>query len=339
MKKFINWKSAVIGYIFVVLCIVILGIVAYKINVKVNIIKYNYDNLNSKMTDVMAKDPIVMSKEIEHYSQITDSTLGSINSAVAIMSVIATLFGLIGILFTIISLVKNKEVDDIIKSYRSELDDINIIQHILYADKYRRQSKTHYAINEYRLALRLDEDNCIVKYELGSILADEYASNPEERTFVMAKENLKNAIDCCIERGATDRELLSDCYLALGVIYGQNAKIVKDKSGDANELFDESINNFLKAIINNKYNIEIYSNMALTYIYYEKKDEAKKCFEKAIEMDKQNVYKNNVTRQYHNPDELLAIVKTEIEKEKPKYKYDFITDEWKHRVALQIKES
>jgi tetratricopeptide (TPR) repeat protein len=304
------------------------------------------DHLKSRIGNEVINIP----QEIEFYSNITDSVISRINSAVTILSAIAVVFGLLGIVFTVITYLKNKEIEEkvqermkameakIVSSFdeakikienqqsemdkrvannideaksmievqRLEIDQINTMQHILYADRHRKFKKFDYALEEYLDALNIDEKNHLILYELGALYADEYATNPTELIFAMAHDYLSKAI---LSR-KRDNKLLSDCYLTLGGLYGQRAKIDNKKSD-----YKTSIKYFQKSIKCNNSNIDAYTNMALSYICDGNKQEGLNFFKLAKEIDDKSYIETKGMRRYHNVDELLAILGKENPKE------------------------
>ena len=221
----INKKSnkLIIPSVFLVGSIIIC-IIYYLYDEVINL-RIRTEHLESRLTEVITENLInISSSELEFYTGITDSAISRISSVTGIMGAAATLFGIIGVLFTLISYSNNKELKDrfetqqsqLVKTialYKSELVEMQITQHILYADKHRKSRKYNYAINEYLKAEELDKDDYKIQYELGTLFADDYASYYEERTFNKAREYLIKAKNNCEKRNQ-DNDFLSDRCLS-----------------------------------------------------------------------------------------------------------------------------
>lgn len=309
----------------VVTLIGVCGLVAY-LWYAVNNLEGRIGSLESQTLKATTGQTVVASQESDFYTKIGD-TISGINAAVGIMSAAASLFGLFGIIFSVINYATNKDLEDSIEKqtsefanelanyksqlrqmnseFRSEMDQINTVQHILYADKHRRTSKYNYAIDEYLKAKNLDKDDYIIEYELGVLYADDYLSYSKESSFVSAKQHLKEAI-----KKKTDNQLVSDSFMVLGGIYGAKAKRSKQTNcSNAETWFNDSVTCFKESIRYDRFNLEAYTNMALTYMYHGDYDLALGCFKDVIKTEWENFNNNNVLRRYPNVEELLKIVK------------------------------
>lgn len=258
-----------------------------------------------KMSNVLIalqQSQVLIDKDI--FSTFEDSIISKLGAATGILSIGATVIGVIVAFLSLYTTMNFNKIEERLKKKEEELDKkyswINVLPCIILGNHYKLIKDDVYAKKVYEAAVSIDNKNILANYFVGLHYAELYREcNNDERSNDVFLDQAKHYILIAVssfENGNSSDNVASsvfkvDIYIALGSIYGLLGEKYKKYQieTEAQENFYKAIEYLNKAKGIDSSQAKIYTNLGLTYNNLRQYDKAFDNFKLALLKDKESI--------------------------------------------------